>query len=286
MVALTLPHTMALRLSFEHGAILDGLPGWREFFATPVEARMAVLSDPAARGSWTTGPSPTRPGVLRLPGRLGPPGRRRDLRPGEPGHSRAGRSGEVAAERGLSAWDALCEIVVADRLRTGFSVPIPVTDADWAARAAGLAGPAGRRRRFGRRCAPRHHVRSGLLDDPARRRCAPSAGLLPIEEAVRLLTEVPARPLRPGRPRPGGRGRAGRTSWSSTPSGWDPGRCARRDDLPGGASRLYAGATGMEHVLVNGTEVVTADKLTGAVPGTVLRSGKDTVTVPVPGAAA
>ena len=27
LVALTLPHTMALRLSFEHGAILDGLPG-------------------------------------------------------------------------------------------------------------------------------------------------------------------------------------------------------------------------------------------------------------------
>ena len=33
VLALTLPHTMQLRLSFEHGAILDGLPGWREVFA-------------------------------------------------------------------------------------------------------------------------------------------------------------------------------------------------------------------------------------------------------------
>ena len=35
VLALTLPHTMQLRLSFEHGAILDGLPGWREIFALP-----------------------------------------------------------------------------------------------------------------------------------------------------------------------------------------------------------------------------------------------------------
>src|SRR6202035_4882052 len=33
LVALTLPHTMQLRLSFETGAIIDGLPGWREVFA-------------------------------------------------------------------------------------------------------------------------------------------------------------------------------------------------------------------------------------------------------------
>jgi hypothetical protein len=41
----------------------------------------------------------------------------------------------------------------------------------------------------------------------------------------------------------------------------------------------------MDHVLVNGTEVVTHDALTGAVPGAVLRSGTDTRTVAVPGSA-
>jgi hypothetical protein len=42
---------------------------------------------------------------------------------------------EVAAERNVGAWDAMCQVMIADRLRTGFSVPIPESDADWRARA-------------------------------------------------------------------------------------------------------------------------------------------------------
>ena len=52
---------MDLRLSFEHGAILDGLPGWREFFARPVDRADAALADPAGRRRSTPGPSRTRP---------------------------------------------------------------------------------------------------------------------------------------------------------------------------------------------------------------------------------
>jgi hypothetical protein len=42
---------------------------------------------------------------------------------------------------------------------------------------------------------------------------------------------------------------------------------------------LFRDAVGMEHVLVNGTEIVSRGELTGSCPGTVLRSGRDTETV-------
>ena len=43
--------------------------------------------------------------------------------------------------------------------------------------------------------------------------------------------------------------------------------------------RFYAEAEGIAHVLVNGTEIVRGKQSTGALPGTVMRSGRDTETV-------
>jgi hypothetical protein len=58
-----------------------------------------------------------------------------------------------------------------------------------------------------------------------------------------------------------------------------PGRVRTVADLPAGASRLYGEASGVAHVLVNGTPIVTGGELSGDEPGTLLRAGRDTDTV-------
>jgi len=110
-------------------------------------------------------------------------------------------------------------------------------------------------------------------------------GYFTLAEAVRSLTDLPARLY-------------GVTDRGRVAEGWladlvvfdpatiGPGPMEMRADLPAGASRLYADAHGVEHVLVNGVEIVAGGRLTGATPGTVLRSGRDTETVHAGAAAA
>ena len=282
VVALTLPHTMDLRLSFMTGAILDGLPGWSAFFARPVPDRIAILADPAARQPLDDSAQSDEAGILRF---LADWGRLVIAETHVPAHrALEGRSvAEVADERGITTWDAICEVLVADGLRTGFSVPIPTTDDDWAARGRTWQDP---RAIVGGSDAGAHLdtmcgavYSTTLLAEGVRTR-----GLLSMEEAIRLLTDAPAQLYGVV-----DRGRVAAGYWADLvvfdPERVGPEPMRTRDDLPGGASRLYAEAAGIEHVLVNGTEVVAAGAFTGAVPGTVLRSGTDTRTVAVPGAA-
>jgi N-acyl-D-aspartate/D-glutamate deacylase len=276
VVALTLPHTMALRLSFEHGAILDGLPGWRTFFAEPVDRRVAILSDPAARRAMDERAQSDEAGILRFLADWGRLVVAETFAPENAGLE--GRPvGAVAAERGKPAWDTMCEIMVADQLRTGFSVPIPESDADWKARSEVWRDP---RAVVGGSDAGAHLdtmcgavYSTSLLGYGVRQR-----ELLTFEEAVRLLTDVPARLY--------GlvdRGRLAVGNWADLvvfdPATVGPGPLRTRSDLPSGADRLYAGSEGIDHVLVNGTAVVADGVLTGAVPGKILRSGTDTETV-------
>ena len=280
VVALTLPHTMKIRLSFEHGAILDGLPGWRELFAVGADERLARLGDPAERRRLADGAASKEAGIL------GALANWKWLLVEEtfsPENARyEGRSvGEAAEEQGKEPFDALLDIVVADGLRTGLRPPIPESEADWELRAKVWQDP---RTVVGGSDAGAHlDVMCGaiystsLLGDGVRKR-----SLLSWEEAVRQLTDVPARlyGLRD-------RGRL-REGWWADMVLFDPDRIGHgpertRDDLPGGASRLYAEADGVAHVIVNGTEIVRDGSFTGTTPGAVLRSGTDTDTVTVPG---
>ena len=187
----------------------------------------------------------------------------------------------MAAERGIGVFDALCDVVVADDLRTGL-VPRTVDDTDehWRMRAELWRDP---RVVIGGSDAGAHldtiwtfNCISSLVGPSVRDR-----GLIELEEAVRLVTDVPARlyGLRErGRIEPG---------WHADLVVFDPDQLAPEPvravaDLPGGAWRLTGGARGIEHVLVNGVEIVEGGRYTGERPGTVLRSGRDTRTVAIP----
>ena len=168
-------------------------------------------------------------------------------------------------------------MVVADGLRTGLRPPIPESEEDWALRAEvwqdprAIVGGSDAGAHLDTMCGAIYST--SMLGDGVRAR-----GLLSWEQAVRQLTDIPARlyGLRD-------RGRLVPGAYADVvvldPTAIGHGAVRTRDDLPGGASRLYAEATGIGHVLVNGTEIVRDGEFTGAVPGRVLRSGRDTDTV-------
>jgi N-acyl-D-aspartate/D-glutamate deacylase len=195
---------------------------------------------------------------------------------------RGRRIGELAAETGTAPFDCMLDLALAEELRTSFMpAPIGNDDASWKLRAKTWRDP---RAVVGASDAGAHldmidtFAFSTRLLGEARDR-----GLLPLEQAVECLTDAPARlyGLR-------GRGRLALGHCADVVA-FDPARVASgpvhfRRDLPGGAARLYADAIGIEHVLVNGVEIVRGQKHTGALPGTILRSGRDTDTVELPGA--
>lgn len=98
-------------------------------------------------------------------------------------------------------------------------------------------------------------------------------GVLGWEEAVRLLTSVPARwygledrgCIRPG---------AAADLVLFDPASVGPMRTELWADLPGGAKRLVQRAAGVPYVFVNGTAIVEGGADTGARPGRVLRNGR------------
>jgi len=271
VVALTIPQSMRIRLSFLSGFVLDGLPGWREVIGTPVPERLRLLTDPAVRARLDAGAHSEDAGVLANLARW----ERFTIAEAFTAETRAyeGRTvGEVAHERVVAPFDALLDIVVADGLRTGLRPELPAEDdATWTARADVWRDP---RAVVGASDAGAHLDMfcmagySTFLVGPAVR----DLGLLGIEEAVRLLTDVPARLYGlegRGRIEPG----AHADLVVFDPATVGPGRERTLDDLPGGASRLVVESAGVERVLVAGTEIVADGELTGTTPGTVLRRG-------------
>jgi N-acyl-D-aspartate/D-glutamate deacylase len=277
VVPLTMPVQVPMNMSFLHFCGLWLIPGWRELLDRPVDERIARLSDPATRETMDAAAQSPEAGVLR---RLADWATYRigdtysDANEGLKGRI----VGDLAAERGTSAFDTLLDVVIADGLRTVLWPNPPDDDAEsWAMRAALWDDP---RAMIGGSDAGAHLDRMCGAPYPTRwlQDCLHGRKLTSVENAVRLMTSAPASLF-------GLRDRgvlaAGKVADVVV---FDPAEVGSEDaelvaDLPGGSARLTATSRGVRRVLVNGVAVVEDGQATDARPGVVLRSGVHTDTV-------
>jgi N-acyl-D-aspartate/D-glutamate deacylase len=275
VLALTIPLASRFWLSFASGFIFDAFPEWGETMALPLEERARVLSSPGERRRLHEGAR--RAGALQSYADWGSY-TVDEARSPETKAYEGRRIADIADEEGTSPFDTLLDIAVKDQLATVLSTPARAdSDEDWQARAEIWRD---NRVIIGASDAGAHldlvaqfNYPTEMLANPVRRR-----GLLPIEEAVHLMTDVPARLY--------GIRERGRLAegWHAdivvlNPDTVASGPVYNRHDVPGGASRVYADAIGIDRVIVNGQVVVEEGVFTDARPGTILRSGRDTETV-------
>jgi N-acyl-D-aspartate/D-glutamate deacylase len=276
VLALTLPDTFRLRINLASGFIFDILNGWDRLMALPVEEKLRQLCDPDARAEWDRLAQSTE-GPTRAIGHWANYVLLETFDASTKPYE--GRTvGDVARERGVSAWDAMADVAVADGLRTVFAnQDRGQDDATWRRRVEVWRD---HRAVVGASDAGAHldMIDSFSFSTTLLAKAVREHELMPVEEAVHHLTERPAQLY-------GMRDRGTLAEGAAAdvvvfdPATVAPGPVHTRFDLPGGAGRVYGGAIGIEHVLVNGVPCVRGDQLLDARPGTLLRSGRDTSTV-------
>jgi N-acyl-D-aspartate/D-glutamate deacylase len=281
VIALTVPQPMTVRINLHAGFVFDALYGWEHLFRMPIEERKTFLKDPANRAKLDADAKNEESGIFRAlavwENMTIDQVRNPDLE-----KYRGRNIGEIAKELGKQPFDAMLDIALEDDLHTYFMPPTMGNDEDsWKLRGKVWQDD---RAVIGASDAGAHldmidtfAFTSQVLGNGVR-----EFGVISLEEAVRQLTDVPAR-LYGVRER--GRLEVG---WHADVVVFDPatvglGETYTKFDLPAGAGRLYAEAKGIEHVFANGIEIVRDNADTGARPGTILRSGRDTDTVTVPG---
>jgi N-acyl-D-aspartate/D-glutamate deacylase len=277
VVALTMPILTPMNMSLGTFCALNLIPGWGEVLGLPVPERIRRLSDPAVREEMLRQARSEAAGVFRRLTDFG-----RYVIGDTYSERNAGLTGrvvrDIAAERGQDPFACLVEICAADDLRTVlWPMPTDNDPASWALRAETwrhedvLLGGSDAGAHLDRMCGAPYTTR--FLGD-----CLRGRRLAGLEEAVRMLTDDPAR-LFGLRER--GRIREGFHAdlVLFDPERIDAGPATLVHDLPGDSPRLDSRALGVRAVWVNGVEAIRDDTVTGAVPGRVLRSGRDTRTV-------
>ena len=273
IVALTLPLPVTMRLNFASGFFLDSIPGWEDAMKTTRDERMALFADPAARAALNAAAQSETYPLRRL--MSWKDHYIYDVEAPENAQYRGARIGDIADQEGREAWDVLCDIALADELRTSFGAATPIlSKEDWEQRIAIVRDG---RALLGGSDAGAHldllatfNYPTIILAEAVRR-----YGVLSLEEAVHHMTEEPARLY--------GivdRGLVAEGNYADLVV-LDPATVASHDvamryDLPAGAGRLYAESDGIDHVVVNGAPIVKDGALLAERAGSLLRSGRDT----------
>jgi N-acyl-D-aspartate/D-glutamate deacylase len=277
VVALTMPIIVGMNMSFLNYCALNMMPDWGQILALPPVARLACLRDRDVRRFMEDRAASPDAGVFhRLTGWAG-------YRIGDTfaDPSLEGRLvGDIAAERGVEPFDALLDIVVADDLRTVLW-PGATDDDDesWRLRAEAWDHPAVM---IGGSDAGAHLDRMAGAPYPTTwlADCLRGRRLITMERAIQHMTQVPAALFGLT-----DRGRVAEGYHADLvlfdPTTIDAGPVRMADDLPGGTGRLVAEAIGVQKVFVAGVEIVDDGAATGARPGSIIRSGRDTYTVEV-----
>lgn len=277
VVALTMPVLVPMNMNLETFCGIWLLPEWEATLRVDREERKRRLSDPTTRAMLLERSHSPEAGIYR---------RLADWEDYVIGDTFApeneGLAGrvvkDIAAERGTEPFDTLLDIVVADDLRTVLWPAPKDKDAEsWRLRVEvwnderAMIGGSDAGAHLDRMCGATFPTR--FLGDMLNGR-----KLIPIERAVQLITQKPADLF----------GLAGRGTIAEGNHAdivvFDPETIGSENarlvaDLPGDCVRLTAKSYGIERVLVNGTTVIVDGEPTGATPGTVLKSGRDTVTV-------
>jgi N-acyl-D-aspartate/D-glutamate deacylase len=278
VVALTMPVLVPMNMSFGSFCALWLMPGWGDVMRLPPGEKKAALADPEIRRTLVEASHSEAAGVFR---RLA--GWDRYVIGDTYSDANAGLTGrvvgEIATERGQEAFDTLVEIVTTDDFRTVlWPMPTDNDDASWRMRQEVwddprvMLGGSDAGAHLDRMCGSSYTTR--LLAD-----CLRGRKLASLERAVQMMTQAPAEVfglVDRGTIAVGNH--ADLVVFDPETVGAESARLV--EDLPGGTARLTAGSEGVVRVYVGGVATVEDSKATGATPGTILRSGRDTVTVP------
>lgn len=279
VIALTIPCTPEVYMNFKTGFVFDSLPGiWRELFKLSTDERIKRFRDPEVRRQMADdAASVPDESIMIFVSRLST--YRVVSVTAEKNKKYEGRiTGEIASEEGRETIDVMLDLALDGDLMTVFAPELGGHDHA----AFELRGKLWKddRTLIGASDAGAHldmidtfAFATTVLQDGVR-----NHEVVTLEEAVQLLTERPAR-------------YAGLIDRGLLKTGYHAdivvfdadavgrGPTYNRYDVPCDQFRVYADAEGIDHVFVNGTQIVRFGEHTGVLPGTILRSGRDTKTV-------